>query len=170
MTGTSRYWRCRRLKELAERVAKRVGTPSNATEVVACQHDIKKLWKGFEPEYNTILNGLYALIDDLGERKPVTYLKNMMPRIMTAVKCPGAPPHNNTPEQSVRWNVVRARHISGAPPNRRAARNYSTVQTFAATCRKKGTLVYRAIQEMLKDPDWNLFTAGIPPPIFPHMA
>ena len=159
-----------RLKKLAERVAERVGTPDNAAEMAACQHEIKKIWKEFEPEHNAILNGLHALIDDLGDQDPVTYLKNMMPRIMAAVKCPGAPPHNNPPEQSVRWNVVRTRHISGALPNWRAARNYGTIQTFSATCRKKGTTVYRAVQEMLKTPDWNVFTAGIPPPIFPHMA
>ena len=159
-----------RLKKLAERVAERVGTPDNAAEMAACQHEIKKIWKEFEPEHNAILSGLHALIDDLGDQDPVTYLKNMMPRIMAAVKCPGAPPHNNPPEQSVRWNVVRTRHISGALPNWRAARNYGTIQTFSATCRKKGTTVYRAVQEMLKTPDWNVFTAGIPPPIFPHMA
>ena len=159
-----------RLKKLAERVAERVGTPDNAAEMAACQHEIKKIWKEFEPEHNAILNGLHALIDDLGDQDPVTYLKNMMPRIMAAVKCPGAPPHNNPPEQSVRWNVVRTRHISGALPNWRAARNYGTIQTFSATCRKKGTTVYRAVQEMLKTPDWNVFTAGVPPPIFPHMA
>ena len=159
-----------RLKKLAERVAERVGTPDNAAEMAACQHEIKKIWKEFEPEHNAILNGLHALIDDLGDQDPVTYLKNMMPRIMAAVKCPAPPPHNNPPEQSVRWNVVRARHISGALPNWRAARNYGTTQTFSATCRNKGTTVYQAVQEMLKIPDWNVFTAGIPPPIFPHMA
>ena len=39
-----------RLKKLAERVAERVGTPDNAAEMAACQHEyLKKYGKSSNP-------------------------------------------------------------------------------------------------------------------------
>ena len=69
----------------------------------------------------------------------------MLPRISTCVKCPGMPPHNNDPESVIRWYIVRPRHVFNALSNWRAAKNFSILQTFAATCRKNGISLYHAV-------------------------
>ena len=153
---------------LADDIAERVGIPANAAQMAACERDISRIWDRFEPEYDSIMNGLNGLIKDLNGQEPAGYLKRMLPRILTFVKCPGTPGNNNDPERVIRWNIVRARHVFVALPNWRAARNFSIVQTFAATCRKNCISPYHAVLAKSKDPDWDVFTSGVPPPIFKY--
>ena len=76
------------------------------------------------------------------------------------------PPRNNGMEQIVCSWVAAVRRASGPFPNRTAARNFSILQTFAAT-RGKGRLsAHYSILAMAENPDWGIFTACVPPPIF----
>ena len=160
----------KRAKDLAGRVAAALGVPSNAAEMAACRHRLEKIWHMFEPEYSSILEGLLGLVRDLDGREPGGYLERMIPRALTFTMLPGTPGTNNATEGVVRWHWIRPRHVFGALPNWRAARNFGVIQTFAATCRRNGVSAYRAVLARGRDPDWDVFTSGVPPPIFPHMA
>ena len=160
----------KRAKDLAARLAAALGTPSNAAEMAACRHRLERAWHAFEPEYHSITNGLLGLVRDLDGREPGPYLERMLPRALTFVVRPGTPGTNNTTEGAIRWNVIRPRHVFGALPNWRAARNFGTIQTFAATCRRNGTSPYHAVLARGRDPDWSVFQSGAHPPILPHMT
>ena len=160
----------KRAKDLADRVAEFLGVPTNAAEMAACQHKLESIWHVFEPEYDSIMAGLKGLVKDLDGQEPGKYLENMLHRALTFVKCPGTPGTNNETEGGIRWNAIRPRHVFGALPNWRAARNFSIIQTFAATCKKNGVSPYHAVLARGLDPDWDVFTSKAHPPIFPHMA
>ena len=153
----------KRAKTLAELIADLFGAPRNAAEMSGCRNRLLRNWDEFEAEYKSILAALRALADDIGDKQPATYLNNMMPRILTALQFPGAPLHNNAAELSNRWFVVRFRNVFVALPCRRAAKNFGTLVTFAATCRKNGLSPYKAILNASRDVD--IFRAGLPPPI-----
>ena len=68
-------------------------------------------------------------------------------------------------EQTIRDRVVVERR-SVRFTNWRAARNFSVLGTFAATCEKNGMSAYQATIRMVQDPSWDIFTDGIPPPVF----
>ena len=160
----------RRATYLAKCVASSLGVPSNAAEMAACRHRLERVWRAFETEYHSIVDGLLGLVRDLDGREPGGYLGRMLPRALTFVKNPGTPGTNNTTEGAIRWNAIRPRHVFGALPNWRAARNFGVVQTFAATCRKNGVSPYHAVLAQGRDPDWDAFQSGAHPPILPHMA
>ena len=160
----------RRAKALAARVAASLGIPSNAAEMAACRHRLERVWHVFEPEYRSILDGLRGLVRDLDGQEPGKYLERMIPRALTFVVCPGVPGTNNVTEGAIRWHCIRPRHVFGALPNWRAARNFGVIQTFAATCRKNGASPYHAVLARGRDPDWDVFTSHARPPIFPHMG
>lgn len=160
----------KRSKNLAEHVSNRLGIPTNAAEMAACQYELEKTWDEFEPEYLHIMACLKALVKDLDGQDPGGYLERMLPRSLTFTTHPGVPCTNNYTEGSVRWNVIRPRNVFGALPNWRAACNFAITQTFAATCRKNGTSPYHAVLSRCKDPIWDVFTSCVPPPTFPHMA
>ncbi|MCE2507949.1 MAG: transposase [Nitrosopumilaceae archaeon] len=159
-----------RARYLAECVAASLGVPSNAAEMAACRHRLERIWHAFETEYYSIMDGLLGLVRDLDGQEPGKYLENMLPRALTFVVRPGTPGTNNISEGAIRWNVIRPRHVFGALPNWRAARNFSMIQTFAATCRRNGVSPYHAVLARGRDPDWSVFQSGAHPPIFPHMA
>ena len=71
---------------------------------------------------------------------------------------------NNGTERTIRDKLVidRRRAIF---PNWRAARNFSILRTFAATCEKNGISAYQAHQQDGARPPRDIFTDGIPPPI-----
>ena len=149
----------KRAKNLTERVAAHVGVPSNAAEAAACRHKLDGIWHLFEPEYASIMDGLLGLVKDLDGREPGKYLEKMLRRSLTFVKRPGTPGTNNDTEGSIRWDVIRPRHVFGALPNWRAARNFGVIQTFAATCRKNGVSPYHAVLARGRDPNWDVFTS-----------
>ena len=156
--------------DLAEQVTAAIGTPSNAAEMAAAQHKLKDKWDGFEDQFESIVEGLQGLVNDLDGQEPGGYLEKMLHRALTFVKRPGTPGTNNGTEGAIRWHVIRPRHVFGSLPNWRAARNYHTLQSFAATCRKNGVSPYHAVLARGRDPNWDVFTSKTHPPIFPHMA
>ena len=159
-----------RAKALAARAAASLGVPSNAAEMAACRYRLKDVWHMFEPEYRSIRDGPLGLVRDLDGREPGKYLRKMIPRALTFVVCPGVPGTNNITEGAIRWHCIRPRHVFGALPNWRAARNFGVIQTFAATCRRNGASPYHAVLARGRDLDWDVFTAGAHPPIFPHVG
>ena len=58
------------------------------------------------------------------------------------------------------------RRVNGPFPNWTAAKNFSILQTFAATCGKGGLSAHDSLLAMAENPDWGIFTACVPPPIF----
>ena len=93
-----------------------------------------------------------------------TTISNALPHMFSAVRIPGMPLHNNDTERSIRdLLVVDRRRVRF--PDWRGARNFSTLRTFAATCERNGISAYQATTMMARDPAWDIFTDGIPPPI-----
>ncbi len=88
-----------------------------------------------------------------------TTLSNAPPDMFTAARVPGMPASNNDTERSIRYLLVvdRRRVIF---PDWRAARNFATLRTFAATCEKNGISAYQATIRMARDPTWSIFTDG----------
>ena len=146
------------------------GVPANAAEMAACRHRLEDVWHVFEPEYDSIMDGLQGLVGELDGREPGERFRKMLRRSLTFAKCPGTPGTNNFAEGGIRWNVIRPRHVFGALPNWRAAKNFGSTRTFAATCRKNGTSPYHAVLARGRHPDGDVFASGAHPPIFPHMS
>ena len=70
------------------------------------------------------------------------------------------PPHNNPAEPEMRDGVAgqrNVRHQTTAPDGREI---FSRLTTFAITCRKNGMLPCRAVVEMARNPEWNMFKPG----------
>ena len=82
------------------------------------------------------------------------------------VHYPGMPPRNNGTERIVRSWAAAVRRANGSFHNRTAAKNLSTLQTFAATCGKGGLSARDSILAMAENPDWGIFAACVPPPVF----
>ena len=91
-------------------------------------------------------------------------LNNAFSDFVNALRYPGMPLHNNGTELIICRYVIAGRRSKGPFPNWRAAYN-STLQSFAATCEKNGVTSYRAALEMARDPSWDIFASGVPPPI-----
>ena len=108
---------------------------------------------------------LQRIVSGCGNGRMTTIVSNAAPHLFTFIRYPGIPPHTNGVERTIRSRVAVIRKANGPFPNRKAARNYSVLQTFAATCEKNGISAYDATLAMARDPDWSIFTAGIPPPI-----
>ncbi len=91
-----------------------------------------------------------------------TIISNSLPNMFTASRVPGMPYSNNDTERSVHDLLVvdRRRVIF---PNWRAARNFSILRTFAATCEKNGISAYQATIPMARDPTRSIFTDGNTP-------
>ena len=84
--------------------------------------------------------------------------------MFAAVRIPGMPLHSNGTERTIRdMLVVDRRRVRF--PDWRAARNFSVLRTFAATCEKNGISAYQATVRMVQDHAWDIFTDGISPPI-----
>ena len=75
------------------------------------------------------------------------------------------PPHNNGSERTVRCRVAVVIGANGPFPSLTAARNFSTLQTFAATCGKGGLSAHDSLPAMAVNPDRGIFAACVPPPI-----
>ena len=108
---------------------------------------------------------LQRIASGCGNAKIATIISNAAPYLLTFIKYSGMPPHTNGIEQTIRRRVAVIRKANGPFPNWKAAQNYSVLQTFSATCEKNGISAYGATLAMAGDPDWGVFTAGIPPPI-----
>ena len=108
---------------------------------------------------------LQRIVSGCGNGRMATIVSNAAPYLFTFIRYPGMPPHTNGVERTIRSRVAVIRKANGPFPNRKAARNHSVLQTFAATCEKNGISAYDATLAMARDPNWSIFTAGIPPPI-----
>ena len=109
------------------------------------------------------------IIDSFQRDSLTTTLENALDNLFTGLRYPGMPLHNNSTELLIRRYIIPSRHR--APhPNKAAARNFSTHQTFMATCRKNGVSPREAVLAMARDPCWDIFSSGIPPPIMTGAA
>ncbi len=95
-----------------------------------------------------------------------TIIPNALPNMFAAIRIPGMPLHNNAAERAIRDLAVAVDRRRAIFPNRRAARNFAILRTFAATCVKNGITAYQATIRMARDPTRRIFTNGIPPPVF----
>ena len=121
-------------------------------------------------QYTASLTDRVRMIIDSFERDSLTTtLENALDNLFTGLRYPGMPLHNNSTELLIRRYIIPSRHR--APhPNKAAARNFSTHQTFIATCRKNGISPREAVLAMARDPCWDIFSSGIPPPIMTGAA
>ena len=153
-------------KEAAAQITEAAGGPMKS----ACDLDMVKragLSDVVKEEAARLRDKIDMAADIIDDGAAVT-LNNAQDRLFVALGYPGMPLHTNGVENSIRHNIVAPyRRGKGPFPNWTAARNFSIQQTFAATCRKNGVSVYDATVQMARDPDWNIFTRGIPPPIMP---
>ena len=60
-----------------------------ALSIRRVQLSLLRMWDEFESECESIRTAPQALADAIGDRQPGTYLRNMMPRILTALQFPG---------------------------------------------------------------------------------
>ena len=104
------------------------------------------------------------IIDSFPADSVTTTISNALTNMFAAIWIPGMPLHNNAAERAIRDLVVDRRRVRF--PNWRAARNFSILRTFAATCEKNGISAYRATIRMARDSTRSIFADGIPPPIF----
>ena len=99
------------------------------------------------------MSGLNDLVRDMNGQEPGGDLERMIPRALTFIKAPGMSGTNNdNTEGTVRWYTVRPPNMFVVLPNWRAARNFSMIQTFVATCRKNGISPYHAVLKRWNDP------------------
>ena len=171
--GTSEHVALNMLKDLyvsAKEVAKEVTKRARGAIQSAC--DIDRVLR--DPELLNYVNGrvvelegaLEVIIAGCGNNNIRTILQNAGPYLFAFIYYPGMPPHNNGSERIVRSWVAVVRRANGPLPNWTAARNFSILQTFAATCIKNGLSAHDSILAMAENPDWGIFTACVPPPIF----
>lgn len=113
---------------------------------------------------DSLTDCVQMLIDSFPRDSMTATLENSINFLFTGLRYPGMPLHNNSTELLIREYVIPSRRKS-PHPNWTAAKNFSTHQTFAATCQKNGITPYKAVLAMARDPDWDIFSSGIPPPI-----
>ncbi|MDE0404946.1 MAG: hypothetical protein OXI53_06510, partial [Nitrospira sp.] len=80
-----------------------------------------------------------------------TYLPNALPRAFTFLAHPGMPPHNNDAERELRDAVIPQRNRRHKLVTAEGREVFSTLVTFARTCRKQGISSSRALLESILD-------------------
>lgn len=101
-----------------------------------------------------------ALISSFPEGKLKNHLRNAEPDMSAFLSHPGMPPHNNAAELAIRDGPVRqrnARHHITTPDGRRI---FSRLLTLIMTCRMNGVFPCRAVVEILRDRQWDMFRPG----------
>ena len=79
------------------------------------------------------------------------------PCLFTFLRYPGMPPHNNGAELEIRDTVVlhrNVRHQLSEPEGREV---FSVLISVARTCHKQGIFPRVAVEELIRDPGWNIF-------------
>ena len=171
--GTSEHVALNMLKDLygsAKEVAKEV--TKRAGDAIRSACDIDRVLR--DPELLKYANGRVAELEDAlrtiiagcGNKDIRTILTNAGPYLFAFIYYPGMPLHSNGSERIIRSWVAVVRRANGPFPNWTAARNFSILQTFAATCIKNGLSAHDSILAMAENPDWGIFTACVPSPIF----
>ena len=101
-----------------------------------------------------------GMIAGYPEGKLKTHLENAVPYMFTFLAHPGMPPHNNASELAIRDAVVRQRNVRHQITTPEGRDVFSRLLTFAATCQMNGIFPCRAVVEMLRDPQWDMFNPG----------
>ena len=156
---------CRAAKGAAAGVAARAGgdlRPAYEIDRVSRVPGLSEYVGARTAELQAALRGI---ITGCGSARISTIISNAAPCLLTFITYPGMPPHTNGVERTIRARVAVTRKANGPFPNWKAARNYSALQTLAATCERHGVTPCEAVRAMAGDPDWNLFTARVPPPV-----
>ena len=103
---------------------------------------------------------VYEIIIACGDGRVRTHLLNAIYSMFTFMAYPGMPPHNNDTERCIRDGIIpqrNARHKIATDAGRDVC---SALLTFSMTCRKQHIHPARALQEYLRDPDWDVFAGA----------
>ena len=152
------------IKETAREIVRRAGGSVRCASGLDIVSRVPGLSAFVENQIAQFSGRLRMIIESVPADGAATTLNNAFGDFVNALRYPGMPLHNNDTELIIRRYVIAGRRSKGPFPNWRAAYN-SILQSFAATCEKNGITSYRATLEMAKDPSWDIFTSGVPPPI-----
>ena len=153
------------IKEAAKEIVRRAGGPVRCASGLDIVSRVPGLFAFVEDQIAQFSGRLRMIIESFPADGVATTLNNAFSDFVNALRYPGMPLHNNDTELIIRRYVIAGRRSKGPFPNWRAAYNFSILQSFAATCEKNGVTSYRATLEMARDPSWDIFASGVPPPI-----
>ena len=89
-----------------------------------------------------------------------THLLNAIYNMFTFMAYQGMPPHNNDTERCIRDGIIPQRNARHKIVTDAGREVFSALLTFSMTCRKQGIHPARALQEYLRDPDWDVFAGA----------
>ena len=152
-------------KAVRMQVERMAGGPIRCASHLGIIRRIPGLSEFVETRIGRLAERVQMIIESFPDDGVSTTISNAAPHMFSAIRIPGMPLHNNGTERTIRdMLVVDRRRVRF--PDWRGARNFSILRTFAATCEKNGISAYQATIRMARDPIWDIFTDGIPPPIF----
>ena len=155
---------CGEYKDAMRRVAERAGGTLTCASHLGRIRKIPGLYDFAKEAISKLRGRGNVIIESFPHDSFTTALKNALLYAFNSVLVPGLSGHNNGSEGVVRTYLVPDRNRYTFV-NEKAAYNQSILKTFAATCRKNGASMYRAAINVAKDPRWNVFNSGIPPPM-----
>ena len=155
-----RCWRHLLARAEAEAVTGDAGDEARYDRLKRFYRRIKKM-KTQDPFTTMYLTReIRAILSTFPDGKLKTHLTNAVPYMFTFLAFRDMPPQNNDAELAIRDNIVvqrNVRHHITTPGGREV---FSRLVTFAATCRKNGMSPYRAVIEMIRNPEWDMFHPG----------
>ena len=86
-------------------------------------------------------------------------LENAAPCLFTFLRYPGMPPHNNAAELEIRDAVVLHRNVRHHLANALGREVFSIMISVACTCHKQGILPRFALEDLIRNPDWDIQAA-----------
>ena len=150
---------------IREEVIDRAGGPLTCASQLGRIDRVQGLARSVDEQIRRLAGRVTGIIRMSTADSVSTTISNALPDMFCALRVPGMPLHNNGTERTIRDKVVvdrrRVRY-----PDMKGARNFSVMRTVSATCEKNGVRVHHATIMMAKDPTWDIFHSGIPPPIF----
>ena len=153
------------LKLIGEDVERRAGGPIRCASQLGIIYKVPGLLDFIRISQARIIDRLLMLRDMFPWDGFTTTLDNAIYAMVRPAEVPGMLFQNNPTEGKIRDEVTpdkRRYHF----PNDKAAQNHSIIRSFTATCRRNGISPVDALAEMSKDSRFDIFNAGIPPPIF----
>ncbi len=106
---------------------------------------VQRRMKALEHRLDTLLEWKHPN-DTLKE--VIKKVRRQKDHILTFIKYPGAPPHNNYGEYIIKKGVVK-RKMSGGSMSAEGARAYACIQSIAMTCQLRGISFHRFLQARL---------------------
>ena len=140
------------IKEAAKEIVRRAGGPVRCASGLDIASRVPGLSAFIEDQIARFSDRLRMIIESFPADGVATTLNNAFSDFVNALRYPGMPLHNNGTGLIIRRYVIAGRRSKGPFPNWRAAYNFSTLQSFAATCGKNEVTSYRATLEMARDP------------------